>query len=332
MHHKAEWRDNCGQLAEQIRGSQKRRCVLNKLLLHDADRSADEFRDVAESFSAREDAILLIRQLNRLIKAVQRHRGISIGLLAGNKGYQKEFQRLQTQLERRLATLEVFASANDLLSVQEKQNLANAWVTIRSDWEGDRVNDNFELHSHLIQQLLSMIDTLALNLKRPFLRTLERGSGEADLIEERNKSEVLDFTCSALPRLIEDVARIRGATSYMVAVGDAHELDEAKIRFWIGSVRGYCQAVSEQAAQLDIFGDSSPFKRISMKQTELMLTKVLDVVDSVAFLGHASLAGSTNIFDLATDVIERYWAAVNRGLDILQHGHIESLDAWLDAP
>jgi len=299
---------------------------VNKVLLQAVDQPVDEFKRIAESYSAREDALLLVRQLNRLIKAVQRHRGISMGLLAGNRDYQKEFKQLQTQLERRLATLEVFAATNQLLTDSDKKNLADAWVTIRSDWEGDNVNDNFELHSHLIQQLLNMIETLAVRLKHSLYDIKDIQASK----ELEKKGELLDFTCSTLPALIEDVARIRGATSYMVAVGSLHGLDESKIRFWMSNIRGHCQVVGEQFSKLEPLGDVVSFKRISVKQAEVMLLKFLEVADSVAFLGHASLVGSTNIFNLATEVIERYWATVNQGLDLIQAEHMEDLDDWMD--
>ena len=294
------------------------------MLLEASGQTTDEFTRFADAYSEHEGALLLIRQLNRLIKAVQRHRGVSMALLAGNKDYRGEFSQLQTQLQRRLATLEVFASENQLLSTQDKQNLNHAWVTIRSDWEGDKVNDNFELHSHLIQQLLAMISDLASMLKSP----LAGGSGAK--VEDR--VSMLSFVCSAMPRLIEDIARIRGATSYMVALGSEHSFDEAKVRFWMGSVKQECSTINSGALgaleQAEPKGLSPSIG--SLKQTEEMVLKLLKVADSVAFLGHASLAGSTHIFNLATEVIDRYWAVVNVGLDWIQSSHMAELDSWVE--
>lgn len=301
---------------------------MKNVLIEAVDRPIDEFYRFAESYSAKEGALLLIRQLNRLIKTVQRHRGISMALLAGSLEYREELVTLQTQLERRLATLEAFASVNRLLSDNDKLNLAHAWVTIRNDWEDDNLNDNFELHSHLIQQLLTMIQDLAMMLKMPFS---EQRSAKA-LEQDGKMGVLLDFVCSTLPVLIEDIARIRGATSYVVAVGGNHGLDESKIRFWMASAKEKCAAVGEQVADLELLDQGASFKQMSMKHTELTLLKLLDVVDSVAFQGHASHAGSKNIFNLATEVMQRYWAIVNLGLNIIQSWHLEELNDWVEAP
>jgi hypothetical protein len=320
------------RLARYLRGfanatKTQRESRVVQVLIQAVDHSIEEFKRVAESYSETERAFLLIRQLNRLVKAVQRHRGISLALLAGNKSYRRELESLQVQLERRLATLEVFASETALLSDLDKQKLANAWVTIRSDWEDDNPNDNFELHSHLIEQLLAMIQGLSERLMEPVANDSGGAMEDHELLL---KTKLVEFICSSLPALIEGAARIRGATSYMVAIGGEHGLDDTKIRFWINEVREQGLRVSKQAVILDERDSFKPFKRVSIKHTEVMLLKVLDVVDAIAFLGHASMAGSTNIFSLATEVIERYWAAVDGGLDGIQAWHLESLDLWME--
>ena len=129
---------------------------------------AKEFDAFCTAFRQRQDALLLIKQLNQTAKAVQRHRGMSMALLAGSNLFRGDFEVLQRQVERRLISLEVFAAqTGGLLNDRDKENLHNAWQTISADWQDDDVIDNFELHSHFIEQLHGMILSLARKLERP---------------------------------------------------------------------------------------------------------------------------------------------------------------------
>jgi len=94
------------------------------------------FKAFCDAFRQREQLFTLINQINQLIKVVQKHRGISMGLIGGDVSFQPDFDQLQMQLAKRLATLEYFAeSTGGLLSEKDKGNLHLAWATIRQNWQ-----------------------------------------------------------------------------------------------------------------------------------------------------------------------------------------------------
>lgn len=293
--------------------------------------SRQEFEYFTQLFMEREDAIILVEQLFQLMKAVQRHRGISMGMLGGNDDFQEEFVALQTQLERRLATLEAFAKTSNLLSAKDKENLSLAWTMIRSDWEGDKLNDNFELHSHFIEQLIAMIAVLAKKIETPLLATAgsEDAYGAFSQQRMRKQAEVLTFSCKALPSIIEEVARIRGTAVYSAAVDSLVGLDERKIRFWMSTLREHGEALIVTAEKLAEDYSSELPKLSSIKQNEIQLLKFLNTVEAALFLGKGGREEARRIFELATAIIEVYWAVISDSLDLVRLWHRQDLEAWM---
>lgn len=298
--------------------------------------SRQDFEYFTQLFMEREDAIILVEQLFQLMKAVQRHRGISMGMLGGNDEFQGEFVALQTQLERRLATLEAFAKTSNLLSAKDKENLSLAWTMIRSDWEGDKLNDNFELHSHFIEQLIAMIAVLAKKIETPLLATAdskdaycEDAYGAFSQQRMRKQADILSFSCKALPSIIEEVARIRGTAVYSAAVGSLVDLDERKIRFWMSTLREHGEALIVTAEKLaDEYSSELP-KLSSIKQNEIQLLKFLNTVEAALFLGKGGREEARRIFELATAIIEVYWAVISDSLDLVRLWHRQDLEAWM---
>ncbi len=294
-----------------------------------------DFDKFSQLFLAREDSLILVGQLNQLMKAVQRHRGISMGMLAGNTEFKEEFDDLQHQLERRLATLEAFARANQLLSDRDKENLSLAWATIRSNWEGDNLNDNFELHSHFIEQLLAMIASLAKKLEVPLIVPIAKdnltGLSDGAFSQARmfQQIEILSFVGKELPETIEQVARIRGTSVYGAAVDSLDGLDERKIRFWVSTLRNHSEKIRVRAEKLDQELSGIMPKLTLVKQNELHLLQFLNTVDTAVFMGKGGREEAHRLFNMATDITEVYWEIVGQGLDVVRDWHRRDLEAWM---
>lgn len=308
---------------------------MNKAANQEHTALAENYDQFAQLFLAREDGIRLVSQLNQLMKAVQRHRGISMGLLAGNNGFQGEFAELQRQIERRLATLDAFARSHQLLSSRDKESVSFAWATIRSNWENDALIDNFELHSHFIEQLLIMIAGLAKKLEVPLMVPLAQSASSGvfnvAFSQERmlQQIEILNFVGKALPEVIEHVARIRGTAVYSAAVASLQGLSERKLRFWMEILRSSSSALRHQAESLDrnLSGAINFFDLV--KSNELHLLQFLNTVESAVFLGKGGREEAHQLFNMATDIIEVYWRMVAEGLDVVRAWHLQDMEAWM---
>jgi len=305
------------------------------LYLTTANPMTGQYDQFASLFLAREDALILIGQLNQLIKSVQRHRGISMGLLGGNTDFLEEFTDLQQQLERRLATLEAFAKKNQLLNERDKENLSLAWATIRSNWEQDQLNDNFSLHSHFIEQLLSMVYSMARQLEVPMTapivfrdeNTLQPQAFSSERL--RLQTEILNFVARTLPEKIEHLAKIRGLATYAAALASDGAIDERRLRFLINSAREQHEHIRAQAEKLAQSTDGALKTLGNIKAKELSLLQFLNLVESVGFVGNGSRDLAHRIFNMASDIMDSYWDVVGEGLDYIRRWHLEDLEAWV---
>lgn len=297
------------------------------------------------AYRQREDTLTLVYQLNQMIKAVQKHRGMSMALLAGNAAFVGDFEILQHQLERRLATLETFArETGGLLSQRDKENLHLAWETIRHNWQDDDVSDNFELHSHFVEQLHGMIFSLAKQLERPLSGELpSESSGELvefSTLSRRDRSgvsyprmfkqiELLNFVARQLPDMIEQIAKIRGLSTYAAATGEVHYHNDRKLRFLLQCSRQQSEKLRHQAERLEGILDGGIKGLIELKNLELKLFYFLNVVERDVLSGRAITASSHQLFKLATELIDVYWAVVNEGLSLVRKWHEEDMENWL---
>lgn len=289
------------------------------------------------AYRQREDTLTLVYQLNQMIKAVQKHRGMSMGLLAGNAAFVGDFKVLQRQLERRLATLETFArETGGLLSQRDKENLHLAWETIRHNWQDDDVSDNFELHSHFIEQLHGMIYSLAKQLEKPLSGelvespALSQGDKEGVSYPRMFKQiELLNFVARQLPDMIEQIAKIRGLSTYAAATGEVHYHNDRKLRFLLQCSRQHSEKIRHQSERLEGILDGGIKGLIELKNLELKLIYFLNVVERDVLSGRTITASSHQLFKLATELIDVYWAVVNEGLSLVRKWHEADMENWL---
>ena len=305
------------------------------------------------AYRQREDTLTLIYQLNQMIKAVQKHRGMSMGLLAGNAAFIGDFEILQRQLERRLATLETFAhETGGLLSQRDKKNLHLAWETIRHNWQDDDVSDNFELHSHFVEQLHGMIFSLAKQLEAPLSGEVPgevssnlAGEVSGNLVEppallqsDRDgvsyprmfkQIELLNFVTTQLPEMIEQIAKIRGLSTYAAATGEVRYHNDRKLRFLLQCSRRQSEKLRHQAERLEGILNGGIKGLIELKNLELKLIYFLNSVERDVLSGRTITASSHQLFKLATELIDVYWAVVNEGLDMVRKWHADDLENWL---
>jgi hypothetical protein len=303
---------------------------MNALVLEDFDSFCIAFRQ-------RQDALSLLKQLNQLAKAVQRHRGMSMALLAGNAVFQGDFNLLQKQLERRLASLEAFAKhTGGLLNQRDKDNLHNAWHTIRADWQGDDVIDNFELHSHFIEQLQGMMVSISKGIERP-VSAMVAEAANLPMPPEDNHAyprlfkqiELLNFVSSQVPAMIEQIARIRGLATYAAAKGVCDYHHDRKLRYVISCARAQHEKLRHQSERLEtlLLGGIASLPLI--KTYELKLMFLLTTVESDILSGGTITTSSHQVFKLASEIIDVYVKVVEDGLALLSRWHEEDLESWL---
>lgn len=292
-----------------------------------------KYHELCESYMRGENALSLIYQLNQLIKAVQKHRGMTMALIGGNSGFRNEFTLLQFQIDRRMATLKVFiAKVGKLVAQREQDSLYFAWQTIRQDWQDDKLSDNFELHSHFVDQLQGIVFSLARELEVPL-------PGQTDYIENRNDSvayphmfkqiELLNFSAKELPEMIEQIAKVRGLSTFMAASGTVDYQHDRKLRFVLQCVKQQYEKLRHQSERLQSVLDGAISSLPEIKTMELKLIYLLETVENDVLGGGSIKTNSHQLFKLATELIDVYWAVVNEGLMLVRRWHEDVLEVWL---
>ncbi len=300
-----------------------------------ASSSADNQAAFCRRYQERELTVNLIHQVNHLVQDVQRHRGISMGLLAGNRAFEGDFYRLQAQIGRRLATMVAFSGlGSDLLLARDRENLELAWGTIRHDWEDDKLSDNFELHSHFIEQLFLLSGKLAKSLEASLVETSMETSAvltvPADAFPRQAKQvELLNFTCALLPQMIETMAKIRGLASFSAAVGSAQYDHDRKLRFLVQCAREQNEILRQRAQRLhEVLGGDFNAKYV-IGELETKFVHLIELVTHDVLSGQTIQSSSSQLFNLATDLIDKYWRIVDEGLNLLRLWQRRDLESWV---
>ncbi|HWV14913.1 MAG TPA: hypothetical protein VN030_05730 [Cellvibrio sp.] len=296
------------------------------------------FEGFADLFHQRLDALLLIQQLIQMIKAVQRHRGMSMGLLGGNNHFLDDFPQLQHQLTLRLQLFMAFASKTQgLLSARDQDNLRSAWLTISHDWQEDSVIDNYELHCHLIEHLLTLVATLAKQLEQP-MNALIANEGEPTLIgatgtifpNRFKQLEVLHFSTRLMPSVAEQIGRIRALATYAAALGQCSTDHASKLRYVIQCTKVNNEKLRNQAKRMETILDKNSPLLNSLKSYEIKLTFLLNMVEQDILTESGETAADSNrLFEIATNIIDMYLGIVDEGIALLERWHQDEIENWL---
>lgn len=292
-----------------------------------------------EHYQQRLDALTLVKQLIHMIKAVQRHRGISMGALGGNALFRAELTQLQAQLERRLELVQAFAARSlNLLSSRDRENLSNAWLTISRDWQQDAVIDNYELHCHLIEQLLSMVAALGKQLEQPTSQALSltitgKDGSPIEVTGYPNRFkylEVLHFSTRLMPAVAEQIGRIRALSTYASALGYCDKDVTSKLRYAIQCTRVNNEKLRHQTKRLEGLLDKDLSLLAQLKSYEIKLDFLLTMVESDVVNPHQINADSHRLFVLASDIIDMYLKVVDEGVHLLTNWHEQDIELWLE--
>jgi len=278
----------------------------------------------------RQDSLLLMKQLVQMIREVQRHRGMSMALLGGNTQFREDFERLQAQVERRLLFLQAFAGqTRDLLSQRDQENLHSAWITIRHDWQEDSVIDNYELHCHLIEQLLGMLAALGKQLEESLGGLMENTSDSPGYPKRFRHLEVLHFTTRQMPAVVEQLGRIRALATYAAAVGHCDTHHSGKLRYVIQCTRVNNEKLRHQTKRLEALLERDTLLLNPLKSYEIKLVFLLNMVEQDVLDSRKITADSSRLFSVATDIIEVYFKVIDDGIQLLDAWHQQDVEHWL---
>ncbi len=317
---------------------------VNSVVIHAQDQSTDSIVRLPDDHSqfcqlvrTRHNTITLIKQLHHMISAVQRHRGMSMSLLAGNKMFEPDILRLQKELENRLSIIETFVEqTSELLTAQDKEKLQQAWLTIRHDWHDDTLLDNFELQSHFIEQLMVMTSDLADKLSVPLHTnnqqdgTIEK-SGNTDTIypESFRTKELLNFLSPQFIQLVELLAKIRGLATHAASTGCVEYLQDRKLRYLVQCAKEHNERSRHQAKRLSTLWGSKLPCLSDIATAEMKILFLFNTVEMDILSGNDIVVESHQLFKLASEIIDIYFQIIEDGWDVIRRQLDKDMESWI---
>ncbi len=151
----------------------------------------------------RQQGLDLCKVLLELIQNLQQHRGATLAVLGGDYFFETRILALEPHILKALRSLD--RNPGHFLDPVEWRHLYSEWFTVHRQWRQDNAIHNFELHTHLIQEVQKQIWAVA------------TGSGHAD--HDLNHQHTARLTLLDLPQLMEHVAQLRGLATHAAAGG-----------------------------------------------------------------------------------------------------------------
>ncbi|RFA25209.1 hypothetical protein CAI21_19765 [Alkalilimnicola ehrlichii] len=243
----------------------------------------------------------------QLLRRLQQHRGMSVGILNGDESFEEPRARLQAEIDslfKRQIGQALPAVFRDVGTIRER--LPRGWQTLRQQWRGWDGDHCLQQHNALIAKQLNGLVILALE------------SGLLAYDEPRHR-HLADIIARRLPDALERTGQLRALATGCAATGCCTALHRVRLRFLSEQVRNNLSAVckSTQAP----FGDQelAEVASVTMKQVDRFLTALEgELIDS------AKIAlESAEVFAKATQALETQFSLAESVLQRLAliHAH-----------
>ena len=166
--------------------------------------SVSRIRLAYERHQERQRCLDLCQQLLELITHVQQHRGATLAILGGDDFFESRLAAIKPRVLENLQ--EVQKLRKEFIKNNAWENLCAEWFTVNYHWRQDNAFHNFELHTHLIQQLLKSY--------KEFLDSL--------IFQNLDSAHapIAKLSLNELPELMETAAQIRGIGTHCLASGN----------------------------------------------------------------------------------------------------------------
>lgn len=296
----------------------------------DSSLSIAEMESITKTYRQRHSVIILIRLLNRLVTAIQRHRGVSLALLAGDGLFVEDAAKVEAEINKRLWVLRNSCFHYDeLVPEHVQENIQQSWRTVCHDWEEDALLENFEYHSFLIDQLLQLSGDLTRRLGEPMASECGLADDTLSKVANPLSDWVLSLVSRGIPQLVEHLAKIRGLATHSAVVGECDEEHDKKLRYWLQCAEQENRELIRQIDTMDSTIRNSWKSLNELKNYELKLAFFLNTISKDIIYGDCSRSDARSLFILGTEIIDAYVEGVDGGINLLLRVLETEMESWL---
>ncbi|GAA5315925.1 MAG: hypothetical protein AseanaTS_11300 [Candidatus Pelagadaptatus aseana] len=262
----------------------------------------------AQQFLDRIHCITGIKLICLLTKAVQQHRGATMGYLSGEQAFLELAERQSGSIDQLFATyLQHNRFSETAPPPMEVSQSLDSWQVIKYDWQSDELLRNFEFHSHLIDGLKKLI----------------RSSMREELLPVESEPKIdhyeqlLETVFITLPNTAEALAMLRGLSTNAAVVQACGSDSHMRLSFLIKDIPRLVMALERALDELEPdFPDVKalrPSKGL-LRHLNALLRKINDKILNSRKIQE----DSTQLFKVATDIVDAFWASMEQGISLIE--------------
>jgi len=262
-------------------------------------------------------ALDFIKALFEQVRVVQQHRAATNGALAGNPFFESKTRILAREVNSRFKELEFqLHQTHEIFDIRQWSEIRNAWQTVHLQWRQDEILENFELHSHLVKQMLRYIAGI--------------GGKAEGLIQTNFQHQALGvYVFDELPCFIELVGQVRALGTSACAIGAMDAGSEMRLRFLMGQMNKQMVKIKAQAQCLSKEALEITTSLINALLCEPKLERLLSMVQQDLLSGKDIATPADDLFTLSTSIIDAHYNVMSEGLRLLRLNMDKRMQAWV---
>lgn len=263
------------------------------------------------------NTLTAVKLLSLLTRAVQQHRGASMGVLSGQPAFIERAEKLELAITQFFSLLKHFdAQAKWPIPNEAFNALFNEWQVIAEGWEKDQLMHNYEFHSHLIDQLLRL---LRIQYQPQISEKLTRiAKNQSESVATKHWDKLATAFLEKIPQNTETLGRLRSLCTNVAVVKACGADNHSKISFLLNQAEQENNEI--QSFETTISEDLST-PRGYKKQFRAFVAGIKNgILDS----GSIEI-DSSFMFNTSTNIIDQLWGLTEAGVQIVEKASLNLL-------
>lgn len=276
--------------------------------------------------------LTIIRHIVPIVIASQQHRGANLAYLEGDASYQTKVVELQTQIDYRLTTLQLInQELSKPVAKLEIEQLLQEWHNVKS-WSGGPALENFNLHSHFVEQLMRLVWQVTERSNFFFMDSMfPEDSGNNSRGDELiGDTLLIRFILHETPELVELIARIRGIATHASVLGICDTEHSSRLDYLLRQLNQKKEQFRSMPKALHKYAVEDLPLLLDIQMQDSRIVQLVQLVENQILRKNKIELDSQDIFVMATSIINSQTEVVYQGLDFIQnkmHSQFEGYNA-----
>jgi len=247
----------------------------------------------------------------QLARAMQTHRGASIGLLSGQPAFESQANTLKREINKLLVYLDYLEhQAAGLQFSADLQAIKQEWEILNAGGSSHALMEHFELHSHAIERLLRLMRTVLAKKLDDYVFFNKEGAEQ----KIYSSSLSLDFVYALfdkIPSSTETIGQVRALSTNAAVRKMCAAENRSKIAYLLKKINSEYRELKMVFSTVD---ESFSLRRGYHKQFRVFHKGVSSAIVETENI----VVDSSLLFDISTAIIDQLWGIVDRGYQALE--------------